>query len=293
MTTEYFPFFSETLNADGVLTNVYDFNLRPGKAISNDPREIITEWTTSSLNTLTNEDIYPGLKIYCKADRLTRICLWRPDGGVFTGNDCVWDIISSEKTQNSQWIDVTTYEPTDIDETIKNNQLIQWEKMIKIDTSYWGYYILDTDYSNIDSSSYWTTERKSSLMNQLLSNKMLNSQGVEVSDVSGSYNKLKTKNKTQTLAYNDSSKNFKYIEGANLVLFVPVNRSDGSGRQVSVSYIDSSSTEITFDHKITRVNVNGVDFDLYIINHKITLDSDGTTLPKTSSGIQLKFTTEL
>ena len=89
------------------------------------------------------------------------------------------------------------------------------------------------------------------------------------------------------------------MEGANLILLLPSNRSDGRGRTVRVSYYDLSNIEVTLNSKVTRININGYDFDLYIIDNKISLNSNGEVLPKTNpapgeinNGLQLNFTVE-
>ena len=303
MTNEFFPYYSGgSLIPPTASTENFQYNQRPVEAIPTDPREVISNWDPTSLANLSSTDIYLGMKIYCLEDKLVHVCIWKPSKGIFNGNDCVWDTISIDSiSKTNNWINVEDYNPIDLDSIIKENMLIEWEKEIKSSstTSYWGYFMLDTDYDSIDEANYWTAERKSILMKQLLSNKMLNSQGEEVSDVSGSYNKLLTKNKTRTIPYNDSSKNFRYMEGANLVLFVPANRSDGSGRTLTVSYYDSTYNEIIFDSKVSRISVDELDFDIYIINHKVELDSDGNTIPQTypalnqiNNGINLKFVAE-
>lgn len=296
---QFFPYYGRGELATNKETKEFEYNSRPKFASPSDPRDVISIWSEESLNSFNQNDLYIGMRVYCIEDKTLRVCVWKPSAGNFTGSDCIWDTVLQESSIGDEWIDVTTYVPAiSIDEQIKLKEMTEWEKSISNNVTYWFYYILDTDFSDIDASTYWTAERKRDMMEQMLSGKMLNSEGVAVDGVTGTYNSLQTKKKV-ILPYNDPSKNFNQMVGANLILLLPSNRSDGRGRAVRVSFYNSSNIEVTLSSKVNRININGYDFDLYIIDNKISLNSDGEVEPKTNpapgeinNGLQLNFTVE-
>jgi len=133
MIKRYFPHYSE----DGSQTQGFNFNIMPNMAVSSDPRTIITEWSQDALKTLMNSEVYVGQKIFCQADAADHICLWVPEKGTYTGNDCVW----KEEKLEPDWIDVSTYTPTQsVSELIAEKKATQWKYVLKQYNSYCGFY---------------------------------------------------------------------------------------------------------------------------------------------------------
>lgn len=242
---------------------VIGYNEYPDQAIALDPRTIINVWTEDALKTMTMNEVYAGLQVYCLEDRMTRICRWVPSAGQYTANDCIWDVIHT--SDEDAWVDIRNMEietPVELlNDRIKEAELKEYQFLISANTKYWG-------ISN--------NEVKNENYEQIIHDIVLRD---KEPIIAGSYSNIINGEKTLPVN-NYKDKDITKSNNGKLYILVPSKERLSEGIEVSsVAYSFDESIKLnlkqTLSLNVFNVKTNNLDvykYDLYVVDKEITND---------------------
>lgn len=244
------------------------YNYQPDQPVALDSRAVISEWSDDALKSMTNNDIYAGMQIYCLADKKNRICRWVPGEGKYSGLYCIWDVIHT--SDEDAWVDIREMESeqpvTLLSKRIEQAELTKWRFSISDMYQYFGFYNLGDSEEEIIKN---LNNEELGTLNQLLNYFIFNSNN------DNEMTSFDTKFRNHTADFSSKSEDAKKnAVDKNFIIVIPNDK-----KQLSTISFDGGETNKTITSAIDKTLkvisteepyiLNNVAYKIYVVIEKL------------------------